>query len=355
MTIPQSVLVVALVLVWLVVLVPTSSRRRKHVREVVEGSRFRVLRRPTTVRRNLRRGAALQTRAETIASEDDMTTQRPDVARSTQYSSSGSTPWRGNRPVEPERDAEQTVQLALVDESAAAEPAMATPISPAPTSPALGPAPESAPEPVSADDEAPAFRPHSGSTPMHRRSAEPAEAARATGERRHPVQHGTDEFRSRRSGRGTFDPEVAERDRQFKYARRRRVVLALLVLIAGFSAGAVLFTQPILWVAVAACAVLLVLFLLYLRRQVRIEADIRSRRLARLQRAAEIRPEYRAEYRAEYRTEYDVAGGRPEPGAAPGARPHRVSRTPVDLDDDDPSFDHLEEYEPVEYRRAVGQ
>ena len=37
MTVPQSVLVVALVAMWLVVLVPSSSRRRRQVKQVVDG------------------------------------------------------------------------------------------------------------------------------------------------------------------------------------------------------------------------------------------------------------------------------------------------------------------------------
>ena len=49
-----------------------------------------------------------------------------------------------------------------------------------------------------------------------------------------------------------------------------------------------------LWFGAAISLALLVGYLTYLRRQVRIEAAIRQRRMERLQRARQIRPEYRA-------------------------------------------------------------
>ena len=51
----------------------------------------------------------------------------------------------------------------------------------------------------------------------------------------------------RRPGRGTFDPEVAERDRAFKYRRRRRTLLALLLVTAAFVVAAVT-VMPSLWI-----------------------------------------------------------------------------------------------------------
>ena len=94
----------------------------------------------------------------------------------------------------------------------------------------------------------------------------------------------------RRPGRGIYDPEAAERARAYKFARRRRAVLVLTLLIVGFALAAVLVSST-LWIGAGVSAVLLALFLTYLRRQVRIEADIRDRRLAKLQRARQIRPD----------------------------------------------------------------
>ena len=62
--------------------------------------------------------------------------------------------------------------------------------------------------------------------------------------------------------------------------------------------------------------------------------------MERLQRSRQIRPEYR---RAPQRVRAGMSA------VAPG-------RTMVDLDDDDPGFDDLEEFqEPMTYRRAAGQ
>jgi hypothetical protein len=95
-----------------------------------------------------------------------------------------------------------------------------------------------------------------------------------------------------------------------------------------------------LWVGAVVSLALLVGYLAYLRRQVRIEASIRQRRMERLQRARQIRPE----------------SGRPARRARTGTSAVVPGRTVVDLDDDDPAFDDLDEYQqPVTYRRASGQ
>lgn len=140
----------------------------------------------------------------------------------------------------------------------------------------------------------------------------------------------------RRPGRGGYDPEAAEATRAYRYQQRRRVTLALLIASVAFSVLALL-VLPLLWVAAGASILLLVGYLIYLRRQVKIENEIRDRRMTRMQRARQLRPEYRT-------------------GA--GAPPRRVddpSRQIVDLDDDDPGFDDLERHEPITYRRAAGQ
>ena len=164
----------------------------------------------------------------------------------------------------------------------------------------------------------------------------------------------------RRPGRGGFDPEAAEAARKYRYSRRRRVTVVLL-LATIVCAVVAYFLQPMLWIGAAVCGLLLVAYLAYLRRQVRIEADIRDRRLARLRRARQIRPEYDLD-----RASTSTATGAHAVPYAPGPVPqvqqsqvpptgYRRGRQVVDLDDDDPSFDDLEYYEPVVYRRASGQ
>jgi hypothetical protein len=84
-----------------------------------------------------------------------------------------------------------------------------------------------------------------------------------------------------RAGRGGFDAEAAALTARARYAFRQRVVLAMLVLTVatGVAAGVAL---PVLWWAHGAVDVLLVGYLVYLRRQVRMEEAIRARRAARM-------------------------------------------------------------------------
>jgi hypothetical protein len=84
-----------------------------------------------------------------------------------------------------------------------------------------------------------------------------------------------------RAGRGGFDAEAAALAARARYAFRQRVVLAMLVAAVGTGvvAGVAL---PVLWWAHGAIDVLLVGYLVYLRRQVRMEESIRARRAARM-------------------------------------------------------------------------
>ncbi len=84
-----------------------------------------------------------------------------------------------------------------------------------------------------------------------------------------------------RRGRGGFDPEADAEAARRRYAFRQRVVLALLVtaLLTAVVAAVVL---PVVWWAHAAVDLVLVAYLVYLRRQVREEAAIRERRAARM-------------------------------------------------------------------------
>ena len=84
-----------------------------------------------------------------------------------------------------------------------------------------------------------------------------------------------------RAGRGGFDAEAAALAARARYAFRQRVVLAMLVTAvgAGVVAGVAL---PVLWWVHGAIDVVLVGYLVYLRRQVRMEEAIRARRAARM-------------------------------------------------------------------------
>jgi hypothetical protein len=165
-----------------------------------------------------------------------------------------------------------------------------------------------------------------------------------------------------RPGRGGFDAETAARVARAKYAFRQRVVLLLLLGAVGTAVAAVAVT-PLIWWAHGALDLTLVGYLSYLRRQVRIEEDVRARRLARLQAAR--RPAPRREPRAEAEPEAEalaaVAVVEEEPRSALTPRPAvqptqpRPGTVVVDLDDEDPVFVELDGPGRMPYRRAAGE
>jgi hypothetical protein len=178
-----------------------------------------------------------------------------------------------------------------------------------------------------------------------------------------------------RPGRGGFDPEAAAIIAKAKYAFRQRVVLAMLIgAVATAVAGAVAF--PMAWWAHGVIDVILVSYLVYLRRQVRIETEIRERRLARLQRVRRAQAAARQQQRAPepvytpepeaYESHEEQFEEEYEPEEAIGPR-ERVADGPftppvvragavlVDIDDEDPAFEELDEPGSLPYRRAVGE
>ncbi|SHG57371.1 divisome protein SepX/GlpR [Streptoalloteichus hindustanus] len=149
-----------------------------------------------------------------------------------------------------------------------------------------------------------------------------------------------------RPGRGGFDPDHAAAVARAKYQFRQRVVLAMLLL--ALVSGVLAFVSlPLLWWVHGGLDLLLVGYLTYLRRQVRIEEEVRQRRLARLAGARR------------------RAAGQPHPTTAPAERDEQLavppSRSPrpgtivVEIDDEDPAFDELDAPTPFSYRRAVGE
>ncbi|MDX8034741.1 hypothetical protein SK803_31375 [Lentzea sp. BCCO 10_0856] len=172
-----------------------------------------------------------------------------------------------------------------------------------------------------------------------------------------------------RRGRGGYDPESAALVAQAKYAFRRRVVAFLLVAAVASAVVAGVFYTP-LWYGHAALDLLIVGYLTYLRRQVRIEEEIRARRLARLQqvrrrRATGPQPQQAEDTPASVpaqaaaadveTTQVEVVEDRPALPPLPRFEHHvRPGTIPVDSDDEDPVFVELEGLESLRYRGAVG-
>lgn len=152
----------------------------------------------------------------------------------------------------------------------------------------------------------------------------------------------------RRARRGGFDPE-ADRERSDKRYRFRQRVMAVfaLLLVAALGAGVLLGTAG--WVAAAVVGVALLGYMSFLRRAVRNEQRIRQQRMRRLARAKR-----QEEERREHPEE--------DPRAEVPRRLRRPGAIVLEIDDEDPVFDHLPRFERVErvqqepsYRRVVGQ
>jgi hypothetical protein len=162
-----------------------------------------------------------------------------------------------------------------------------------------------------------------------------------------------------RPGRGGFDPEAAAITARARYAFRQRIVVLMLMaaLISGLVAG---LLSPMVWSLHAAIDVGLIAYLGYLRRQVRIEEEIRERRTARLGSQQRGHAPTRAEHDA-HGPELDdePAETMAEPPRPPARRPLTRQVHPgtvvVDTDDEDPMFADLDEPGTLPYRRAVGE
>ncbi|HEX6347607.1 gephyrin-like molybdotransferase receptor GlpR [Umezawaea sp.] len=169
-----------------------------------------------------------------------------------------------------------------------------------------------------------------------------------------------------RPGRGGFDAETARIVAQARYAFRRRVVASMLIaaVVTGLVAG---ILYPVVWWGHAAVDLALVGYLVYLRRQVRIEEDIRARRQARLAQARRraaptpaARPQAEQSRAAEQATapeaeaqeEHEETGLAPRPRFQHRTRPGTIV---VEADDEDPVFVELEGPQYLRYRRAAGE
>jgi hypothetical protein len=125
-----------------------------------------------------------------------------------------------------------------------------------------------------------------------------------------------------------------------KFRFRKRMLLTLAVLLVA-SAAAAFMVLPTLWWACGSIGAFTVLYLGYLRRQTRIEEQVRRRRAKRLARA-------RLGVESTQDSEFDVVP----------SRLRRPGAVVLEIDDEDPIFEHLD-YAPyaADYPlpRAAGQ
>ncbi|MCM6775182.1 hypothetical protein NDR87_25100 [Nocardia sp. CDC159] len=172
-----------------------------------------------------------------------------------------------------------------------------------------------------------------------------------------PDSEASDFIPSRR-GRGGYDPEADAIARAARYRFRQRSALGLvlsMLLCGGFAVA----VSPLLWWVCGLAGVVLATYLVYLRRQVRMEEEIRRRRAARLSR-------HRPEIAPDDIEDHDSRPTRPTLDRD-AARALRRRAVVLDVDDEDPMFDHLEPFDAAaaratrnraaggEIRRAAGE
>ncbi|GAA5043426.1 hypothetical protein GCM10023318_04990 [Nocardia callitridis] len=150
------------------------------------------------------------------------------------------------------------------------------------------------------------------------------------------------DFVPTRRGRGGFDPEADAIARAARYTFRQRTVLAL-VLAAVLCGGLGIAVAAQFWFASGLAVVAFVGYLAYLRKQVRMEEDIRRRRAARLTRGQQ-HPEYQQPRRVESEAARQAGMDRDT------ARRLRRRSTLLEVDDEDPMFENLDAFDPAAAR-----
>ena len=146
------------------------------------------------------------------------------------------------------------------------------------------------------------------------------------------------------SRRRQFDEKAAAAVSARKYAFRKRVLMVMAVVLIG-SATAAFEVSPSVWWVCGSATTVTMLYLVYLRRQTRIEEKVRRRRMQRMARS-------RLGVENTHDREYEVVP----------SRLRRPGAVVLEIDDEDPIFEHLEYAMPMrnygwprDLPRAVGQ
>lgn len=144
--------------------------------------------------------------------------------------------------------------------------------------------------------------------------------------------------------RRRFDNKTAAAVSARKYAFRKRVLVAMAVVLVG-SAIAAFEVTPAAWWLCGVATTITLLYLFYLRRQTKIEEKVRRRRMQRMARS-------RLGVENTQDREYDLVP----------SRLRRPGAVVLEIDDEDPIFEHLDYAVPMrnygwprDLPRAVGQ
>jgi hypothetical protein len=147
------------------------------------------------------------------------------------------------------------------------------------------------------------------------------------------------------SRRRWLDTQTAEAVSARKYAFRKRVLIVMAAILLG-SATVAFQVSPSAWWICGSATVVTMFYLSYLRRQTRIEEKVRRRRIQRMARA-------RVGVENTYDREYEMVP----------SRLRRPGAVVLEIDDEDPIFEHLDYAMPMrtyggwprDLPRAVGE
>ncbi|MBV9513589.1 MAG: hypothetical protein JO280_06065 [Mycobacteriaceae bacterium] len=302
-SVPQSLLWISLVVLWLFVLVPMLISKRDAVRRTSDVAlATRVLN--SGVARKLRKGPAAGHRSDPdwqpIADDDEL---EDDAEPGGQ----------GEVVQAADVDLEQDfLDADVVNESKDGPPAEVVAVDepPAGAEPQLEANTEPEPVPVVPDDE----------TPEENTTSAEYETVEDTSGLESEDDPPTIAVGSRRR---LYESRTAAAVSARKYRFRKRVLSLMTLILVGTTAAAVT-VWPGGWWACGGAGVITLLYLAYLRRQTRIEERVRRRRMQRMARA-HLGVQNTAD------ADYDVPSRLRRPGSVV-----------LEIDDEDPTFDHLE-------------
>ncbi|MGW2659513.1 divisome protein SepX/GlpR [Nocardia tengchongensis] len=356
---PNSILWIGLVVLWVFVLFPMLANRHPRIRQHTDAAlSTRVLHRGGA-KRSTRKGPAtghdtdpdyVPVRRKLHPSEDpedrmtrsDDSPAAPDVKEvGTEDRATIAEPEAITAAAEPP-DTASADTIAASAETPEPEPASADSEDEADTAAESEPAAaESETDPETATDEPESETAETEDAPEPRKRVSRAPALRAPEPEPEPESDDEDEdFVPSRRGRGGFDPEADAVARAARYTFRQRAVLGLVLAVLLFAASG-LAISSILWWLSALSGTVLVAYLAYLRKQVRVEEDIRRRRAARANRKLTESDEDAEEQR---RTRE-----RPRPDRDQ-TRTQLRRAVLVESDDEDPFFEHLDLFDAAEAR-----
>ncbi|KZS62554.1 gephyrin-like molybdotransferase receptor GlpR [Mycobacterium ostraviense] len=379
-SIPQSLLWISLVVLWLFVLVPMLVSKRDAVRRTSDVAlATRVLNGGASARLLKRTGPAAGHRSDPHwkpeedwgtepvgQAEDDVdqdTAPVHDVAKETEVADDASGPGAVVMKVGAARAARETevdspdyLDVEVVEENAGALPVGASARMAEPTALAVDGG-SAADEPAGADDAADESELDTAEL-FAVRADDRERAARADDEYEYvedssglePAEDPQDDhdapasFTPGASRRRRFDTKTAAAVSARKYVFRKRMLMTMALVLVG-SAVAAFEVTPLAWWLCGTATAVTVLYLAYLRRQTRIEEKVRRRRMHRMARA-------RVGVENTHDRDYDVVP----------SRLRRPGAVVLEIDDEDPIFEHLDGAVPMRHYgwsrdlpRAVGQ